>query len=180
MEKVLVLDNPIEIPAPHFEIALRQFTIEDAPHIFILINNNRKHFEQFRDTTSDKYRTLQSVEESILNPKNPDRLRFGIWNDKSEFIGSINLTPDEDNDKRGEIGYYLSPKHTGKGHMLNAVITLATYAFNTKEYTELYGKVHPDNIASQKVLLKAGFKETGEEIDEETGQKSIVFTLKKP
>lgn len=181
MEKILVTaSNRIEIAAPHFAITLRQFTLDDATHIFTLIDNNREHFKQFGDTTSDKYPTLTSVEESISNPKNTDRLRFGIWNDKSEFLGSINLTPDEDNNKRGEIGYYLSPNHTGKGHMLKAVLTLATYAFNTKEYAELYGKVHPDNIASQKVLLKAGFKVTGEEIDKETGQRSIIFTLKRP
>lgn len=171
---------PIEILASHFAITLRQFTINDAPHIFVLINNNRKHFEQFVDTTSKKYPTLKSVEESILHPKNEDRLRFGIWDSQNQFLGSINLTPDEDNEKRGEIGYYLSPNHTGKGHMLNSLLTLSTYAFTKRGYEELYGKVHEDNIASQKVLMKAGFKETGEEIDEKTKIRSVIFTLKKP
>jgi len=177
MEKVLVISKPIEIPAPHFGITLRQFTIDDAPHIFILINNNREHFEQFGDTTSEKYKTLTEVGESILHPKNEERLRFGIWNEKQEFVGSINLTPDEKNKQRGEIGYYLSPHHTGKGHMLNSLLTLTAHAFTKQGYEELYGKVHEDNIASQKVLMKAGFKETGEEIDEKTKIRSIIFTL---
>jgi RimJ/RimL family protein N-acetyltransferase len=180
MERTLLESKPIEIPACHFGITLRQFTIDDAPYIFILINNNRKHFEQFGDTTSEKYKALSDVEESILQPKNEKRLRFGIWNDKDKFIGSINLTPDEDNTKRGEIGYYLSPHHTGKGHMLNSLLTLATYAFTKGGYEELYGKVHENNVASQKVLMKAGFKETGEEIDEKTRTRSIIFTVKKP
>lgn len=174
------LSNRAEIPAKHFGITLREFNIEDAPHIFILINNNRKHFEQFGDTTSKKYKSLNDVEDSIVHPKNRDRLRFGIWNSNNEFIGSINLTPDEGNNKRGEIGYYLSPHHTGKGHMLNSLLTLTTHAFTKFGYQELYGKVHEKNIASQKVLMKAGFVETGEEIDEETKIRSIVFTLKKP
>ena len=166
-------NEPMEILAPHFSITLRQFTIGDSAHIFNLINRNRNHFSQFGDETADKYKTLRDVENSILNPKNPDRLRFGVWNDKGEFVGTINLTPDKNNSHRGEIGYYLGPEFIGKGNMLNSVLTLSEYAFYHLGYEELYGKIHPDNIASQKVLLKAGFKETGEE------EKDKLFTLRK-
>ena len=180
MKRAVGVSNPIIIPAHHFGIILRQFTIEDAPHIFALIDNNRDHFKQFGDTTSDKYPTQKSVVESILRPKNLNRLRFGIWDKQGQLLGSINLTPDEDNHKQGELGYYLSPNHTGRGHMINSLQTLVTYAFTKLEYKKLYGKVHKDNIASQKVLIKVGFKETGEETDKKTKTRSIVFTLKKP
>lgn len=169
--KEFIKDIPIVIEAKHFGITLHQFTIEDAPHIFILINNDREHFKQFGDTTSKKYKTLKDVEESILHPENRERLRFGIWDNNNEFVGSINLTPDKDNHKRGEVGYYLSPHHTGKGHMLNSVLTLATHAFNKLRYDELYAKVHKKNISSQKVLLKAGFEETSE------NKKNKIYTL---
>ena len=94
-----------------------------------MINRNRGHFSQFGDETADKYKTLRDVEESILNPKNPNRLRFGVWSSGGEFVGSINLTPDKDNGQRCEIGYYLGPEYIGKGYMLNSVLTLSTYGF---------------------------------------------------
>jgi RimJ/RimL family protein N-acetyltransferase len=164
--------EPIEILVRSTGIRLKQFTASDSQAVFELIDKNRDHLSQFGDTTAEKYKSVESVEKSISNPKNPDRLRFGIWNEKQEFVGSVNLTPDEKNKQRGEIGYYLSPKHTGKGHMLNAVLTLVTYAFTKGEYEELYGKVHKDNIGSQKVLLKSGFIESGS-IDGD-----LIFTLK--
>ena len=177
-ERLLQTAKPIEIPAPHFGITLRQFSLSDAPHIFILINKNRKHLSRFGDTTSKKYPTLASVENSITNPSNPDRLRFGIWNNKHKFVGSINLTPDEDNAKKGEVGYYLGREFTGRGYMLNATLTLATYAFYHRGIDELYAKVDLQNDASAKVLEKAGFRETGKTMED--GRETIIFTLRKP
>lgn len=165
------IQNLIEIPSDSRLVTLRQFSLADAQHIFKLINKSREHLSQFGDETAAKYPTLRSVEDSITNPKNPKRLRFGVWSNKNVLVGSINLTPDENNPKRAEIGYYLGAKHMGKGYMTEAVITLTEWAFSYRGFKELYAKVHKDNAASAKVLLKSEFKETGRDKDE------IIFTL---
>lgn len=153
-------NKPIEILVRSTGIKLKQFSIGDSEAVFKLIDRNRSHLSQFGDTTAEKYKTIESVEESISNPKNPDRLRFGIW-DNGVLVGSVNLTPDDNDKTKGEIGYYLGSEFTGKGHMIKAVTNLTEFAFKNLGYKEIYGKVHKDNIGSQKVLLKSGFIENG-------------------
>lgn len=69
--------KPIEILVRSTGIRLKQFIQTDSKAIFDLINKNREHLSQFGDTTAEKYQNVESVEDSILNPKNPNRLRFG-------------------------------------------------------------------------------------------------------
>lgn len=170
--------KPIEILIGSTGIRLKQFTHSDSQAIFELIDRNREHLSQFGDTTAEKYKTVESVEESISNPKNPNRLRFGIW-DNGVLVGSVNLTPEEDDKTKGEIGYYLGAEFKGKGYMIKAVTTLTEFAFKNLGYKEIYGIVHLENFASQQVLKKSGFENGGEVIGKYTKEKSVVLTLKK-
>ena len=88
-------------------------------------------------------------------------MRFGIRNKEVTHIGTINLTPDEDNPKRGEVGYYLGEEFTGKGYTKEALVALVDHAFRDLGYEELYAKVKPAKVASKKVLLSDGFVESG-------------------
>lgn len=173
------IKKSVEIIHRSTRIRLKQFTASDSQAIFELIDRNRSHLSQFGDTTAEKYKDVESVKESISNPKNPDRLRFGIW-DNGVLVGSFNLTPDEEDKTKGEIGYYLGSEFTGKGYMIKAVTTLSEFAFKSLNYKEIYGIVHAENIASQSVLIKSGFENNGEVIGKYSKEKCIVFTLKKP
>lgn len=153
-------NNPIELASSDGEVILRQFTPQDAEEIFALIDRNRDHLSQHGENTADKYPTLESVRESIENPKNPNRLRFAIRNRDGRFIGSINLTPDEDNAKQAEVGYYLGEEFSKQGYMGRALEMVTNYGFQNLEYETIYGDVAETNIASSNVLLKAGYKET--------------------
>src|SRR5260221_3426993 len=107
------VSKPLEIQSSDGQIVLRQYTPEDADEVFALIDQNRGYLSQFGDDTSDKYPTLESFRESILSPKKPSRLRFGIRSKDGVIVGSINLTPDDDNPKRAEIGYWLGKESEG-------------------------------------------------------------------
>lgn len=149
---------PIEIYSPDGEIVLRQFTLGDSEEIFQLIDRNRGHLSQFGDDTAQKYPTLESVRGSIERPKNPKRLRFGIRNKEGILAGSINLTPDEDNPERAEIGYYLVAEFQGKGYVTRAVETLTDYGFDHLGYKAIYGVVNKDNIRFARVLRDTGYR----------------------
>ncbi len=149
--------RPLEITSTDGTITLRQYSLKDAKAAFALIDKNREHLAQFGDRTGVKYPTLESFEESIRNPKNVNRLRFGIWNSKDELVGSINLTPDADNPRRGEIGFYLGGEFQGNGYMKRAVQALTDYAFKKLNYSQIYGKVAVGNEHSVRVLMKNGY-----------------------
>lgn len=59
------------------------------------------------------------------------------------------------------IGYALLPNERGKGYGSEAVQIMADYLFLTKNIVRIQAETHPENIASQKVLEKAGFKKEG-------------------
>jgi len=59
------------------------------------------------------------------------------------------------------IGYALLPDERGKGYGSEAVQIMADYLFLTKNAVRIQAGTHPENIASQTVLKKAGFKKEG-------------------
>ena len=155
--------KPIEIVREDLGVTLRQFTVSDSGEIFKLIDGNREHLSQHGDDTAGKYKILQDVVDSIEKPSNPAKLRFAIRNKEGVYVGTINLTPESST--RAEIGYYLGREFTGKGYITKAAQALTDYAFMNLGYQELFGKVHKDNIASFRVLERAGYKLSRQEAE---------------
>jgi ribosomal-protein-serine acetyltransferase len=137
------------------EITLRQFSMDDAEAIFDLIDRNRDHLSQHDDDTAKKYPSVRSVQNSIIFPKNPERLRMGIWAG-DDFTGSINLTR-FNGCASFEVGYYLGSEYQGRGYMTRAVQKIVEYAFTEKDACQVFAKVHPNNNASMAVLERTGF-----------------------
>ena len=151
--------NPIEIVSSETGISLRQLTPDDARVAFDLIDRNREHLSQFGDVTARNYVTYDQMLNSIILPRNPFRLRFGIRNAEGIYVGSINVTPTVENREVGEIGYYIGREFEGQGYTTSAVDALTDYAFENLGYQELFGSVVDGNTGSVRVLQKAGFTE---------------------
>jgi len=60
-----------------------------------------------------------------------------------------------------EMGYIMIPSERGKGYCTEAAKIMVDYLFLTKETACIQATTHVKNIASQKVLEKAGFKKEG-------------------
>jgi RimJ/RimL family protein N-acetyltransferase len=59
------------------------------------------------------------------------------------------------------IGYALLPNERGKGYGSEAVKIMVDYLFLSKNIVRIQAETHPKNIASQRILEKAGFKKEG-------------------
>ena len=59
------------------------------------------------------------------------------------------------------IGYALLPNERGKGYGSEAIRIMVDYLFLSKNIVRIQAETHPQNIASQRVLAKAGFKKEG-------------------
>ena len=68
-----------------------------------------------------------------------------------------------------EIAYAIEPGQQGKGHATAAARALAEFAFACGQVRVVRAHTLPAGIASQRVLLKAGFQKTGEVVDPEDG-----------
>jgi RimJ/RimL family protein N-acetyltransferase len=60
-----------------------------------------------------------------------------------------------------QIGYVLVPSERGKGYCTEAVQLAVDYLFLSKDIIRVQAGTFTDNIASQKVLEKAGFQREG-------------------
>lgn len=89
---------------------------------------------------------------------------FGVWivcrKNNDEIAGTVNLNYIPGTDIR-QIGYKLTPAAQGKGFASELAIGLLNYGFNVLGLNELSAICHPDNIASEKVMQKAGMESVG-------------------
>jgi len=59
--------------------------------------------------------------------------------------------------KNAELGYWLAEPYWGKGIISQAIKEIIPFAFNTYDIVRLFARPFGNNIASQRVLEKAGF-----------------------
>lgn len=57
-----------------------------------------------------------------------------------------------------DVGYRLIPGYWGKGYATESAIASVEYGFDVLKVNEIIGTVHPENIASKRVLEKAGLR----------------------
>ena len=76
--------------------------------------------------------------------------------------GTISLMPGTDVERvSAEIGYWLGKAFWGRGVMTDAVRALTTYAFDTLKFNRIFALPFADNVASLRVLEKAGYVREG-------------------
>lgn len=77
-------------------------------------------------------------------------------------------------DGGAEIGYGINEIYQNRGYATEAVSALVDWAFTQSGVMCVRAETDADNIASQKVLIKAGFVPTGE-----TGDEGPLYICKK-
>jgi RimJ/RimL family protein N-acetyltransferase len=87
---------------------------------------------------------------------------FGIaLKDENKIIGVIGLSKINYKDSNAEIGYWLGKKYWGKGIMTEAVKLILELGFKQLKLHKINAGLFEKNIASKKVLEKAGFRFEG-------------------
>lgn len=137
-------------------IIVRPYTKNDLHHFFRL-NGDEDIMRYIRPA-----QTLEQTKEFLKRIVNDYELwpGMGRWamfrKDDQEFIGSFAIIPIENSDKL-QLGYALVKTDWGKGYASESVKGGLQYAFGKLGLTEIAGITYPENISSQKVLLKNGF-----------------------
>ncbi len=78
-----------------------------------------------------------------------------------DYAGEIGLYYGESTTQQAMIGYSLDPRWRGRGYTTRAVNLVAEWAFANVGIVRLIAGTAPDNIASQRVLERAGFEREG-------------------
>lgn len=81
--------------------------------------------------------------------------------DKSKMIGVIKLFDINKNNKRAEVSYILNADYQGQGYLNEAIISVIDFAFKHMQLIRVQARCTTDNLASEKVMQKAGMLREG-------------------
>jgi ribosomal-protein-alanine N-acetyltransferase len=104
----------------------------------------------------------KSFEKSISEPSTVEWKTFMIEKkDKTKIGYVVHFNTLHPAGKIQEIGYVMTPKERRKGYCTEAVRMILDYLFLSKDLACIQAMVDVRNVASQKVLEKAGFRKEG-------------------
>jgi ribosomal-protein-alanine N-acetyltransferase len=135
---------------------LRPWERDDAPAL-VKHANNPLVAANLRDGFPYPY-TLQDARKWLeMVGDNKDDIILAIEIER-EAAGGIGLHGLKDVYRyNGEIGYWLSEVHWGKGIMSEAVAVMVEYAFTKTRWLRLFASIYQHNLSSMRVLEKNGF-----------------------
>lgn len=149
------------------QIYLRPLEQSDAENNLQLQLANREFFETYSMTRIENYYSIEGqnalIKRQVQNRNNDEGYSFGIFkNEDDSLIGTINLFQVLRGDLQSAfLGYFLDKNENGKGYTSEAVRLITDYGFSELGLHRIEAGVMPHNIASIRVLEKAGFEKEG-------------------
>lgn len=140
-------------------VNLRVMEKDDLPLFTEWFNNSSPEFlgrcfSPFQRSRTELEKMFESspFEEKVFIIEKKDGAKIG-------YIVQFNMLAPYT--KMQEIGYFLVPDERGEGYCTEATQLMVDYLFLSKNVTRIQATTHTRNVASQKVLEKAGFKKEG-------------------
>ncbi len=139
---------------------LREFRRGDEPSL-VRHANNRKVWINVRDSFPFPYTPADA--KGWIRLASNEALNHVFAIDVDGFaVGAIGIKPGEDVHRlSAEIGYWLGEEFWNRGIATDAVQAVAQYAFESLGMVRVHAAVFEWNVASMRVLEKAGFTKEG-------------------
>lgn len=147
-------------------LIIKRYSADDAGTFFYLVKANEEFLQEGFPILLKRCATLNSTKDFIgernSNFEEDISYTFGIFKkENSELIGHL-FTRDIDwSLPKVETGYWVSSKENGKGFASESLKGLTDYLLNEKKFVKIFLRIIPENKASEKVAIKAGFEMTG-------------------
>ena len=158
-------------------LIVRQYTGADYENYYSLHGN--PEVMQYIRPAQTREDSDAKFEETILNtPVHPFLGRWAV-DDKASgiFVGSFVIIPIPDDAEKIQLGYSFKPEYWGKGFATEVTKAGLDYFRDQTPLTEIYAVTETPNIASQKVLLKAGFQPFATKTEGE--KELLIFVVKR-
>ncbi len=152
-------------------LVVRRYTPDDAGKFFLL--NSNEAVQRFIRPVKNRVQSDDFLAENMRYYQAFPA--YGRWATFEKmggaFAGSFAIIPVEKT-SRMQLGYALMPAFWGKGYATELTKAGLLYTFTQTPLRTIYAYTDLENIASQQVLLKAGFLQLGIEMD---GEKQLVY-----
>jgi ribosomal-protein-alanine N-acetyltransferase len=137
-------------------VNLRILEKEDVPLYAEWVNNPDFYGEY--DYLDQRART--EIEKRLENPRPEDR-KFVIQKKDGTRVGIIEAEQRSAYGDLLEVGFTVVPSERRKGYCSEALMIMVDYLFLSRSVVRLQARTDARNLASQRVLEKAGFKKEG-------------------
>jgi RimJ/RimL family protein N-acetyltransferase len=117
--------------------------------------------------------TLDGVESFIANARtdlteeNQGLTLGAVERDTGALVGDVVLFLRSREHRGGEIGYVLDPEYHGRGYATEASAALLRLGFDTYALHRIIGRLDARNVASARVLEKAGMRHEAHFVENE-------------
>lgn len=167
---------PVEGSEDYAPLELRQLeTRLDARIYFSALKRNAEQRGQKGNTLGRKYPNWEALYDSIANPLDPNRLRFGIWCEKSfpHFIGTVNIQLGE----VAEVDHWVRAEQSfGEHEADRAIRALCLFAFESLGVQQVFAVVDKKEPFGRNTFVFAGFQE----FEDYTTATAYHFEMTKP
>ena len=172
----------IKLPIVTTSLTLRIFVPEDAPKVFAMsqeIGIRTWLPDQVYDDTQSAHKVLRYLIAQCRDPGMPARGPYvlGICLARSsELIGHVGLSPLSD---LVEVGCAIENAFQGRGFATAAITAMSEWGMQSFGLAQVLGIVASENIASCRVLERAGFAFIDESMRSLHGRTRLVRTYRK-
>lgn len=133
--------------------------IEDAQNIFTAIDTDREHLKEWLPWV-DKTVSVKDTEDNILRrinefENNEAASFYALYENK--FIASVGFISIDNENKKGEIGYWILSNFQGQGLMTECVKACIKYGFEELNLNKIIIKCSSENIKSAAIPKRLGF-----------------------
>lgn len=138
---------------------IRKWKLSDARDLAVALSN-KKVQDNLRDGLPYPYTEQDGRDfiSAMLSADENETFSFAIIVDNIA-IGSIGIFRQSNIHRRtAELGYYIAEEYWGKGIMTEAVRQICEYVFSKSDIIRIFAEPFAYNIASCRVLEKAGFQ----------------------
>lgn len=149
------------------DIYLRLAEPEDAPGMIDLLERNREFFAPYEPRRPPEHWNEQAqrelLEASVERRDEGLEYGFGVFLVENDLlIGRANLSNIVRKAfQNAYLGYFLDQAYNGRGYTSMAVDVVVDFAFGPAHLHRVQAAVMPHNVASIRVLEKAGFRHEG-------------------
>ncbi|HWE56122.1 MAG TPA: GNAT family N-acetyltransferase [Acidimicrobiales bacterium] len=140
---------------------MERLRAEHAPELLKFEVENREYFSRSISDRGDAYfREFESELEARLSEQGTGLCAFHVLvADDGSVLGRFNLV--DIGDGSAELGYRMAERAAGQGLATSTVLEVCRRAAAELELHTLRARTTEANVASRRVLLKAGFEATG-------------------
>lgn len=160
--EVMERKTEIEFGGKKMDCTIRKWRLTDAGELAANLSN-KKVLDNLRDGVPYPYtvKDAQAYITAMINADPDQTFAFAIVSD-DKVIGSISVFRCENIHYRtAELGYYIGESYWGKGITTSAVQQICEYVFSHSNILRIFAEPFSHNIASCRVLEKAGFQFEG-------------------